>query len=115
VQTEFINQPSQPLDHLTPTLLSRYAVVVVDAATLVALPPSESQALRAATQAGRLGLVVLAEVAPLPAATPARADFSVLAQPTTGPAANPQLLNWPGAPANLRAALPAGALAWAQS
>jgi hypothetical protein len=107
VQTEFINQPAQPLDHLTPSLLSRYAVVVVDAATLAALPPSESQALRAATQAGRLGLVVLAEVAPLPAATPARADFNVLAQPTTGPAANPQLLSWPGAPAGLRATLPA--------
>jgi hypothetical protein len=107
VQTEFLNQPAQPLDHLTPTLLSRYAVVVADAATLAALPPSESQALRAATQAGRLGLVVLADVAPLPAATPARADFSIVAQPTTGPAATPQPLNWPGAPAGLRATLPA--------
>nr|GFC52087.1 hypothetical protein [Tanacetum cinerariifolium] len=107
VQTEFLNQPAQPLDHLTPTLLSRYAVVVVDAATLAALPASESQALRTATQAGRLGLVVLAEVAPLPAAAPARAAFSIVTQPTTGPAANPQLLTWPGAPAGLRATLPA--------
>jgi hypothetical protein len=107
VQTEFLNQPAQPLDHLTPTLLSRYAVVVADAATLAALPPSESQTLREATRAGRLGLVVLADVAPLPAAAPARADFSVLAQPTTGPSANPQLLTWPGAPASLRATLPA--------
>ena len=107
VQTEFLNQPAQPLDHLTPVLLNRYAVVVADAATLAALPPTESQALRAATQAGRLGLVVLAEVAPLPAAAPARADFSIVAQPTTGPAANPQPLTWPGAPASLRATLPA--------
>ncbi|MGI4968903.1 MAG: hypothetical protein ACRYGH_08125, partial [Janthinobacterium lividum] len=103
VQTEFLNQPAQPLDHLTPALLSRYAVVVADAATLAALPPSESQTLREATRAGRLGLVILADVAPLPAAAPARADFSVLAQPTTGPSANPQLLTWPGAPASLRA------------
>jgi hypothetical protein len=107
VQTEFLNQPTQPLDHLTPTLLSRYTVVVADAATLAALPPSESQALRVATQAGRLGLVVLADVAPLPAATPARRDFNVVAQPTTGPSANPQLLTWQGAPAGLRATLPA--------
>ena len=107
VQTEFLNQSAQPLDRLTPALLNRYAVVVADAATLAALPPSESQALRAATQAGRLGLVVLADVAPLPTAAPARADFSIVAQPTTGPSANPQLLAWPGAPAGLRAVLPA--------
>jgi hypothetical protein len=107
VQTEFLNQPVQSLDHLTPTLLSRYPVVVADAATLAALPSSESLALREATRAGRLGLVVLADVAPLPAAAPARADFTVLAQPTTGPSANPQLLTWPGAPAGLRATLSA--------
>jgi hypothetical protein len=107
VQTEFLNQPAQPLDHLTPTLLSRYAVVVADAATLAALPPSESQTLREATRTGHLGLVVLADVAPLPTAAPARADFSVVAQPTTGSAATPQLLTWPGAPAGLRASLPA--------
>lgn len=107
VQTEFLNQPTRPLDHLTPVLLSQYKLVVADAATLATLPAPESQALRAATQAGRLGLVVLAEAPPLPAATPARADFSVLAQPTTGAAAGPQLLAWPGAPAGLRALLPA--------
>jgi hypothetical protein len=107
VQTEFLNQPAQPLDHLTPTLLSRYPLVVADVATLAALPPAEGQALRAATQAGRLGLVVLAEATALPAAVPARADFDVLAQPTTGAAAGPQLLAWAGAPAGLRAPLPA--------
>lgn len=107
VQTEFINQPAQPLDHLTPALLGRYPLLVADVATLAALPPAESQALRAAIQAGRLGLVVLAEATPLPAAVPARADFGVLAQPTTGAAAGPQVLAWAGAPAGLRAALPA--------
>ncbi len=107
VQTEFLNQPAQPLDHLTPTLLSHYQLVVADAATLAALPALESQAFRVATQAGHLGLVVLAEAAPLPAATPARADFGVLAQPTTGAAAGPQLLAWAGAPAGVRALLPA--------
>ncbi|MFD1870832.1 hypothetical protein [Hymenobacter bucti] len=107
VQTEFINQPAQPLDHLTPALLSRYAVVVADAATLAALPAAENQALRAATQAGRLGIVVLADIAPLPAAAPARAAFAIVAQPTTGPSANPQPVTWPGAPAGLRATLPA--------
>jgi hypothetical protein len=107
VQTEFLNQPAQALDHLTPALLNRYAVVVADAATLAALPPTESQALRAATQAGRLGLVVLADVAPLPTATPARTDFSIVAQPTTGPSANPQPVTWPGGPAGLRTTLPA--------
>jgi hypothetical protein len=107
VQTEFLNQPAQSLDHLTPTLLNRYAVVVADAATLATLPPTESQALRAATEAGRLGLVVLADVAPLPAAAPARADFSIVAQPTTGLSANPQPVTWPGGPAGLRTTLPA--------
>jgi hypothetical protein len=107
VQTEFLNQPARPLDHLTPTLLHQYPLVVADAATLAALPAAESQALRAAVRAGQLGLVVLAEAAPLPAAVPARADFGVLARPATGAEANPQLLTWPGAPAGLRAPLPA--------
>lgn len=106
VQTEFLNQPARPLDHLTPALLRHYPLVVADAATLAALPIAESQALRAVIRAGQLGLVVLAEATPLPAATPARADFRVLAQPATG-AASSQLLAWPGAPAGLRAPLPA--------
>ncbi|RZK63109.1 MAG: hypothetical protein EOO59_00660 [Hymenobacter sp.] len=107
VQTEFLNQPATTLDHLTPALLGRYSLLVADAATLAALPPAESQLVRTAVQAGRLGLVVLASTAPLPTAVPARADFGVLAQPATGPAAGPPLLGWPGAPAGLRAALPA--------
>jgi len=106
VQTEFLNQAPRPLDHLTPALLSQYKLLVADAATLASLPSAESQVIRTAIQAGQLGLVVLAEATPLPAATPARTDFNVLAQPS-GPAAGPQLLTWPGAPAGLRAPLPA--------
>jgi len=105
VQTEFLNLPAQPLDHLTPGLLARFAVVVADAATLASLPGSESQALRTAVQQGRLGLVVLAEAAPLPAATPARSDFVVQALPTAGAVAQP--LTWPDAPAPVRAMQPA--------
>ncbi len=106
VQTEFLNQPAQPLDHLTPSLLARYAVVVADAATLATLPAGESQALRAAVQQGRLGIVVLAEAASLPAATPARADFVVQPLPTAGTSAQP--LTWPEAPRPaVRALLPA--------
>ncbi|NML66013.1 hypothetical protein HHL22_12440 [Hymenobacter sp. RP-2-7] len=104
VQTEVVNQPAQALDHLTPALLARYPLAVADAAALAALPPAESQTLRAAVQGGRLGLVVLAGPGALPAAVPGRAAFSV--QP--GPAdAAPTALAWPDAPAKLRAALPA--------
>ena len=105
VQTEFVNQPPQPLNRLTPALLARYAVVVADAATLAALPPTESQALRAAVRQGRLGLVLLADPTPLPAAVPARADFVVQPLPTAGAAPKP--LRWPAAPAPVRALVPA--------
>ena len=105
VQTEFLNQPSHALDHLTPTLLGRYAVVVADAATLTALPPAESQALRSAVQQGRLGLVLLADPTPLPAALPGRASFVVQPLPVAGAA--PQLLAWSDAPGPVRALLPA--------
>jgi len=105
VQTEFLNQPAQALDHLTPGLLAHFALVVADAATLASLPGGESQALRAAVQQGRLGLVVLAEAAPLPAATPARPDFVVQPLPTAGAVAQP--LTWPDAPSSVRAIQPA--------
>ena len=105
VQTEFVNQPPQALGRLTPALLARYAVVVADAATLAALPPPESQTLRAAVRQGRLGLVLLADPTPLPAAVPARADFVVQPLPTAGAAPKP--LRWPGIPAPVRALLPA--------
>ncbi len=106
VQTEFLNQPAQPLDHLTPSLLARYAVVVADAATLATLPAGESQTLRAAVQQGRLGVVILADATPLPAATPARADFAVQPLPTAGTSAQP--LTWAEAPRPaVRALLPA--------
>jgi hypothetical protein len=105
VQTEFLNQPAQPLDRLTPGLLARYAVVVADAPTLAGLPAGESQTLRAAVQQGRLGLVVLADAGALPAAVPARADFAVQPLPTAGAVAQP--LAWPNAPAQVRALVPA--------
>lgn len=103
-QTEFLNQPAQALDRLTPALLARYAVVVADAGTLASLSASENQALRGAVQAGHLGLVVLADAAPLPITTPARTDFTMVLHPA---AAAPQPLTWADAPAAVRAPRPA--------
>ncbi|WP_198073994.1 hypothetical protein [Hymenobacter negativus] len=104
VQTDFVNQPAQPLDRLTPALLGRYSVLVADAATIAALTPSETQALQAALRAGRLGLVALAEAEPLPRSAPARADFTVQPRPANTVS---QPLAWPDAPGEARAALSA--------
>ncbi|WP_216680633.1 hypothetical protein [Hymenobacter siberiensis] len=104
VQTDFVNLPAQSLDRLTPALLARYAVVVADAATLGALSAAETQALQAALRAGRLGIVTLAEAAPLPRTAPARADFTVQPRPAN---VATQPLTWPDAPGEARAALPA--------
>ena len=107
VQTEFVNQPSRPLSRLTPALLAAYQVLVADAATLARLSAAEAQTLQLTLRAGKLGLLVLADAAaPLPRALPARADFIVRARPAAAAAA-PLPLTWPGAPAGLRAALPA--------
>lgn len=105
VQTDFTNQPARPLDRLTPTLLAGYSVLIADAATLAALTPAEAQAMQAAVAAGRLGLIALAEAAPLPRALPAHADFAVL--PRAGGAGTTLVLSWPNAPAEVRATLPA--------
>ncbi|MDO7853300.1 hypothetical protein [Hymenobacter convexus] len=105
VQTDFTNLPATPLDRLTPALLARYAIVVADAATLAALTAAETIALQAATSGGRLGLVVVAEVAALPRAVPGRASFAVV--PRAAAQATAQPLTWPGAPAEARAPLPA--------
>ena len=104
-QTDFVNQPARPLGRLTPGLLARYAVLVLDAGTLEALAGAEAQAVQAAVRAGRLGLLVLADAAPLPRATPGRADFTIIARATVP--APPQALTWPEAPADVRAVLPA--------
>ncbi|MBF9144123.1 hypothetical protein [Hymenobacter properus] len=104
VQTDFVNQPSAPLDRLTPALLARYTMVVADAATMAALTPAEAGTLQAAIRGGRLGLVVLADAAPLPRAVPGRADFA--AQPRAAAQSSAQLLRWPDAPAEARAPLP---------
>ena len=105
VQTDFVNQSRLNLDRLTPALLARYAVVVADAATLATLSAAETQALQAAIRNGRLGLITLAETAPLPRNAPARADFAVLPRPAAP--ANLPALAWPNAPGEARAPLPA--------
>jgi hypothetical protein len=105
VQTDFVNQPATPLGRLTPALLTRYALVVADAATLAGLSGAETQALQTAVSAGRIGLLVLADAAPLPRATPARAGFAVL--PRAAAQAVPQPLSWADAPAAVRANIPA--------
>ena len=105
VQTDFVNQVRLNIDRLTPALLARYAVVVADAGTLAALSGAETQALQAAVRAGRLGLITLAEAAPLPRNAPGRADFTVLPRPAN-PASLPALA-WPARPAEARAPLPA--------
>lgn len=105
VQTDFVNQPALSLDRLTPALLAHYAVVVTDAPSLAGLSEAENQALQAAIRAGRLGLVLLADTAPIPRNTPARTDFAVL--PRAAAQAGPQLLSWPDAPAEARGPLPA--------
>ncbi len=105
VQTDFVNQPRQPLARLTPALLARYEVLVADAASLAALAPAETQALQSAVRNGQLGLITLAEATPLPRNVPARADFTVLPRPAA-PAVLPALA-WPSAPGEARAPLPA--------
>ena len=105
VQTDFVNQPAVALDRLTPALLARHQVLIADAATLGAPTAAETQALQTAVGAGRLGLITLAEAAPLPRAAPGRADFIIRARPAA-PAALP-VLNWPDAPGEARAPLPA--------
>ena len=105
VQTDFVNQPPQPLNRLTPALLARYAVVVADAGSLAGLSASETRALQAALSNGQLGLVVLADNQPLPRTAPGRADFVVVAR--SAAPAGPQPLTWPEAPAAARLPLPA--------
>ena len=103
VQTDFMNQPALNLDLLTPAILVHYSILIADAATLSALTSSETRALQAAIRAGRLGLITLAEAAPLPRTAPAHADFTVRPRPTV-PAALPAL-TWPDAPGEARAPL----------
>lgn len=107
VQTDFVNQPTLPLDHLTPALLAHYAIVIADAATIAALSGPEAQALQTAISAGRLGLITLAEAAPLPSTALARADFGVQPRTTAPATAAPVPVNWPDAPGAVQASLPA--------
>ena len=105
VQTDFINQPRLDIDRLTPAVLSHYAVVVADAATLATLSSAETLALQTTIRNGRLGLITLAETAPLPRNAPARAYFTVLPR-SAAPASLPAL-TWREAPGEARAPLPA--------
>ncbi|MBF9237310.1 hypothetical protein I2I05_07860 [Hymenobacter sp. BT683] len=105
VQTDFVNQPARVLNRLTPDLLRSHALVVADGPTLAGLSGAEAQALQAAIGAGWLGLVVLADAAPLPRAVPTRTDFAIL--PRAAAQAVPQVLTWPDAPAAARTAIPA--------
>ena len=105
VQTDFVNQSALALDRLTPVLLTHYSVLITDAATLAALSSAEAQAVQAALRTGRLGLITLAEAAPLPRNAPARPDFTVRPRPAA-PTALPAL-TWPDAPGEARAPLPA--------
>lgn len=107
VQTDFANQPALALDRLTPALLTHYSVIIADAATVSALTGPETKALRAAVGAGRLGLITLAEAAPLPRAVLARTDFVVQPRATAPTALAPAPIRWPEAPGEVRASLPA--------
>ncbi|MBO0357661.1 hypothetical protein J0X19_06865 [Hymenobacter sp. BT186] len=97
-QTEFSNQSATDLSRLTPALLARYDVLIAEAGVLAALPSAEAQALRLAQRTGSLGLVVLADVAGLPAIVPNRTSLRLVAQ-TGAAATRPQRLSWPEAPA----------------
>ncbi|GAA4002933.1 hypothetical protein GCM10022408_13020 [Hymenobacter fastidiosus] len=115
-QTEFLNQPAHDLTRITAPLLNRYDVVVADAGTLNAISAAEAQTLRRALQSAGLGLVVLADAAALPRATPTRASFGIVPRPASS-ADRPQSIAWtegPKAtalvPAALRLVLPARAL-----
>ncbi|WP_022824335.1 hypothetical protein [Hymenobacter norwichensis] len=97
-QTEFSNQSATDISRLTPALLVRYDVLIAEAGVLAALPGAEAQALRAAQRNGNIGLVVLADVASLPATVPGRTTLRLVAQ-SGAAAARPQRLAWPEAPA----------------
>ncbi|MBG8553099.1 hypothetical protein [Hymenobacter guriensis] len=103
-QTDFLNQSPHTLSSLTPPVLRRYDVVVVDGSSMVSLTGTEQQALRRATQQEGVGLVVLADNSVLPATVPARADFG-LAPASTGKTEQP--LQWPDRVQPLRAVLAA--------
>lgn len=105
-QTEFLNQPAHDISRLTPALLARYDAVVADAGTLAGLSGGEAQQLTAALRSGGPGLIVLADAAPLPRLTPARAAFSIVPVATAA-AARPQSIQWPDAPSRTTATVPA--------
>lgn len=104
-QTEFLNQPTQDISHLSAALLARYDVVVADAGSVGAFTGAESQALQNAVRTTGLGFLLLADPTPLPRASPARTGFAVVARPVSVTA--PQPVQWPGSPGKLTTLVPA--------
>jgi hypothetical protein len=96
-QTEFSNQTATDLSRLTSTVLARYDVLVAEASVLAALPTAEAQTLRAAQRNGKLGLIVLADVANLPAIVLGRTSLQLVGR-NGAAATRPQRLLWPEAP-----------------
>ncbi|QNP53520.1 hypothetical protein H9L05_08135 [Hymenobacter qilianensis] len=94
-QTEFLNQPTHDISRLTPSLLAHYDAVIADAGTLSTLSGGEVQQLTTALRTGGPGLIVLADAAPLPRLTPARATFSIVPVAMAA-SAKPQPIQWPG-------------------
>ncbi|QIL76304.1 hypothetical protein [Hymenobacter sp. HDW8] len=105
-QTEFLNQSTHDISRLTPALLARYDAVIADVGTLATLSGGEVQHLTSALRTGGPGLIVLADAAPLPRLTPARAAFSIVPVATAA-SAKPQPVLWPGAPGRTTATVPA--------
>jgi len=95
-QTEFSNLPATDLSSLTPTLLSRYDVVVADAGSLASLSSSENQALRAAQRITGLGLILLADAPVSPKAILGAPTIRLVPQQGLE-ATRPQRLAWPAA------------------
>ncbi|MBC6608447.1 hypothetical protein H8B13_16595 [Hymenobacter sp. BT188] len=105
-QTEFLNQSTHDIFRLTPALLARYDAIIADVGTLATLSGGEVQQLTTALRTGGPGLIVLADAAPLPRLTPARAAFSIVPVATAA-SAKPQPVLWPGAPGRTTATVPA--------
>lgn len=105
-QTEFLNQTTHDISRLTPALLARYDAVIADAGTLSTLSRGEVQQLTTALRTGGPGLIVLADAAPLPRLTPARAAFNIVPVATAA-SARPQPVQWAGASSRTTATVPA--------
>ncbi|WP_155832790.1 hypothetical protein [Hymenobacter swuensis] len=106
-QTEFLNLPNPPpLGRLTPALLARFDIILTDASTLDDLSGAEAQALQRTIQNGTGGLLLLADGPRLPRQLPGAAGFRLLPQ-SAAAAVVAQPIQWPEAPTQATALLPA--------